>query len=223
MYKQLKDYLVMDDIVGNNNKCVTHYLGQATYPEDANAVLIEILTTNIDDLTVDYLGNRLDKVLSPLYQRLIDYYNDNIVNANNDLYLIAIHKYFENWNRIANALFSDYNPISNYDMKEHEDNAVNSKVVTTTKDNITDNKLAGFNSDDDNLATTQKSENNSEVTSEGSDEDNTSSRDLTRSGNIGVTTSQQMIESELELRKKNIYEIIYSDLDKLLFLDYYIN
>ena len=29
-------------------------------------------------------------------------------------------------------------------------------------------------------------------------------RKLTRSGNIGVTTSQQMIESEIEMRKKSV-------------------
>ena len=222
MYNQLKDYITIEDIIDNNTKCVTSSFGSATYPDDANAVLVSILSTSNSDFTLDYLGNRLDKILSPLYQRLIEHYDD-IITANSKLWVIALDKYFDNWNRIANAFFSDYNPISNYDLTEHEGTAVNSKVVTTTKDNITDNKLAGFNSDDTDLSTTTKSENNSEVTSEGSDEDNTSSRDLTRSGNIGVTTSQQMIESELELRKKNIYDIIYNDLDKLLFLDYYIN
>lgn len=37
-------------------------------------------------------------------------------------------------------------------------------------------------------------------------------------GNIGVTTNQQMIESELELRKKNFYQIIFKDVDSYLAL-----
>lgn len=45
---------------------------------------------------------------------------------------------------------------------------------------------------------------------------------LKRYGNIGVTTSQQMLESEYELRKKNYFsEIVFADLDKLLTLSIY--
>lgn len=44
---------------------------------------------------------------------------------------------------------------------------------------------------------------------------------LTRSGNIGVTTSQQMIESEIALRKHNYYDIIFKDIDNLLCLSIY--
>ncbi len=39
---------------------------------------------------------------------------------------------------------------------------------------------------------------------------------LTRSGNIGVTTSQQMAESEVELRKNLFKEIVYRDVDSML-------
>lgn len=46
-------------------------------------------------------------------------------------------------------------------------------------------------------------------------------RDLTRSGNIGVTTSQQMISSELELRRNIILNDIFNDIDKVLCLKIY--
>lgn len=46
-------------------------------------------------------------------------------------------------------------------------------------------------------------------------------RELSRHGNIGVTTSQQMIESELELRKKFFYEIVFRDIDQYLTLAIY--
>lgn len=45
--------------------------------------------------------------------------------------------------------------------------------------------------------------------------------DLTRKGNIGVTTSQQMIESEYELRKWLFFEEVMLDIDKLLTLSIY--
>lgn len=42
---------------------------------------------------------------------------------------------------------------------------------------------------------------------------NERTRTLKRTGNIGVTTSQQMLESELELRKYNFYNTIFADVD----------
>lgn len=61
------------------------------------------------------------------------------------------------------------------------------------------------------------------VTNADSGEDtDTNNYTLKRSGNIGVTTSQQMLESEYELRKKNYFnEIVFADLDKLLTLSIY--
>ena len=42
-----------------------------------------------------------------------------------------------------------------------------------------------------------------------------------RHGNIGVTTNQQMISKELELRKRFFYETVFADLDKYLCLSIY--
>lgn len=46
-------------------------------------------------------------------------------------------------------------------------------------------------------------------------------RVLTRKGNIGVTTSQQMLQSEIELRKWSFLDSVYSDIDKILTLQTY--
>lgn len=40
-------------------------------------------------------------------------------------------------------------------------------------------------------------------------------------GNIGVTTSQQMMESELELRKYDFFQQVYNDIDKVLTINVY--
>lgn len=47
-------------------------------------------------------------------------------------------------------------------------------------------------------------------------ETETGSRKLTRSGNIGVTTSQQMIESEIALRRWVFLESVFADVDSML-------
>ena len=44
----------------------------------------------------------------------------------------------------------------------------------------------------------------------------TGNRKLTRSGNIGVTTSQQMLESEIALWQWNFYQTVYRDTDTVL-------
>lgn len=44
---------------------------------------------------------------------------------------------------------------------------------------------------------------------------------LTRRGNIGVTTSQQMLESEYELRKRHFFEQVFADIDKALTIPIY--
>ena len=52
------------------------------------------------------------------------------------------------------------------------------------------------------------------ITEEGAFADN--KRKLTRSGNIGVTTSQQMIQSEIDLRSWNYFENLFKDVDSVL-------
>lgn len=49
----------------------------------------------------------------------------------------------------------------------------------------------------------------------------TGSHSLTRSGNIGVTTTQQMAESEIEYRRHLYFEIVFFDIDKLLTIPIY--
>lgn len=53
------------------------------------------------------------------------------------------------------------------------------------------------------------------------DLENHTDRTLTRSGNIGVTTSQQMIESERQLWLWKYFDIIFKDVDSLLTIDIY--
>lgn len=49
----------------------------------------------------------------------------------------------------------------------------------------------------------------------------TETRTLQRSGNIGVTTSQQMIQSEIELRKTRYFDIVFEDIDSFMCLPIY--
>ena len=154
-------------------------------------------------------------------------------------------KYKVSWINQYNALTAEYNPIDNYSMTETEtpnltrsisssENTTQTPnlITSTTNDGSTKNNYYGFNDSSvdgskvnsssvgSTNSTTQTG--NSKVNiSSSSTETNSGTRTLTRKGNIGVTTSQQMIESELELRKKQFFDIMIKDVDKIMALSIY--
>lgn len=123
----------------------------------------------------------------------------------------------------------DLNSVYAYDS---EDATKSQKSETTAGSTVKDSgtvKDEGQSTQSDDSTTTEQgsteltdnSTDTGDLTVKGADTEDTI-RTLTREGNIGVTTSQQMIESELELRKKNLYDIIFKDMDKVLTLRIYL-
>ena len=92
---------------------------------------------------------------------------------------------------------------------------VNQVVQNDEKRNLTGSTKYG-KTETNTLDTTDNTTYNSTIK-----ETDSESHSLHRHGNIGVTTSQQMIESEIVLRKKNFFEIVFSDIDRLLTLSIY--
>jgi len=171
-----------------------------------------------------YLTRTGNKELSPYALNLYNFSTINSVLTNVDevdvlklinsislLYENVTNTFYDKWNAIYNSLKSEYNPIHNYDMSEEE--KVGSKISTSSDVKV---GTYGFNSS----TSVPQSDNNSSTVSEGNKEDNV--RELTRKGNIGVTSSQNLIEQEIDLRTKHkMLEIIFEDLDSLLFSDVY--
>lgn len=73
-------------------------------------------------------------------------------------------------------------------------------------------------SKDDNYTDSERRETGTRSVSgsSGETEKETGTRRLTRSGNIGVTTSQQMLQSEIELRKFDFLEEVFKCFDKVI-------
>ena len=118
---------------------------------------------------------------------------------------------FERWNL---AFSEEYNPLHNYDrheiVKESHDDATTSDMDSETTSNDTNtNTRSAYNSDEyephdrSQLDGKGTSKNNAKGTDKG-----TFDRDAHMYGNIGVTTSAQMLEGELEVRKNNLYNMI---------------
>lgn len=96
--------------------------------------------------------------------------------------------------------------------------------------------LTDSNTHNDDLKGTRTNEhseniNTSKVTAQKNDikdvkdgthtENGTQNRTLTRHGNIGVTTSQQMIDSEIELWQWNFFSGVFKDIDTILTIQTY--
>lgn len=147
-----------------------------------------------------YYNHSNEKWISPLFEKL---YTLNSATALSGLASIIINKFSDKWNRLYDAFITTtYNPIENYSMTEE---------ANANTDMNTSNKVYGFNSP---TAIPSSDQNMS-----GSKLTNTT--ELTRSGNIGVTTSQQMLESEIKLRKWNFIDEIMRDVDSVLCLNIY--
>ena len=134
-----------------------------------------------------------------------------------------------NWKKLYDTTLLEYNPIENYDRMEDwtetdsetGTNSRNNDIRNTISNEVTNSgnvteQNTAFNA---GLADHAKEISNNNTNSNGSgstteNESGTSKRDLTHKrtgrthGNIGVTTSQQMIQSEREVAMFNIYDII---------------
>lgn len=139
-------------------------------------------------------------------------------------------------------LLMDYNPIENYNSTETESTTSentttsgNENTTTTTTNSTTENsgettnKVSPYDNEnfnnDNNTTTTSTTTGNATDTTTINDSGNMSSngtlsRTLTRKGNIGVTTTQQMIESEYELRAKNLVFEFLEKVSKFILLEY---
>ena len=184
-----------------------------------NSDLKEILVTNNEAVSIEYLLNRQDRYLSPLVNRLIDHYGeDHLGDVCTRIANILITKFMKSWSKLADAVFGDYNPIENYNMKENRKTNFEEHTVTDSSETVT-NKYSGFNSDEMKDVSESSTDGNIDTTK--TDTGTSANNELTRSGNIGVTTSQQMVESSYNLAKKNLLDVIYKDIDTILFIDYY--
>lgn len=140
--------------------------------------------------------------------------------------LIFIQKEQDNYYRMVTALTESYNPIENYNMVELSGSA--SKVADTksTPGTVTNSvnvypyDLNSGTGKPESKTTTGAEQSTAGYVDANQDMEWASGDDFgktpkgnsvamskhTRSGNIGVTTTQQMIEQELELRTKSIID-----------------
>lgn len=130
-----------------------------------------------------------------------------ILYSDPDYMRASIHNWssamLPNWQKMAEALTAEYNPIWNKDGKISE--TYNYGAITTN--GTSTDSVAGFNSD-----TTHQRESTTSNASQNAHSDTVTKIEQ---GNIGVTESSAMVRHEIELRNDyNIYKIITNDFKK---------
>lgn len=126
------------------------------------------------------------------------------------------------------------NEVSAFNSSTYQDNTKDTETngntrthndtITTTYNNETDTRTYGSLTDQqtknltdrDTKDLTDSTQYGHTITDAG-----TESHILTRSGNIGVTTSQQMLESSLELWKWNFFYDVFKDIDSVFTISTY--
>ncbi len=204
-----------------------------TLEDFSSSNLIQALYDNykldFESTSVDYFFHSGDKYIS----KLVGYYVDNKstpLMALNSLSLVILGRFKDKWDKIYVAIQTEYAPLENYSMEEKE--STNTNVITKSKGKSTSNGSSdtesgvyGYNSIESTPSgvTGSKASSTGEQSNEdsviGSEDDNY--RKLTRHGNIGVTTSQQMLESEIKLRQYDFVKQIFEDIDEILCLKCY--
>lgn len=120
------------------------------------------------------------------------------------------------WDQLYETTQYDYDPISNYDRTErwgdHTKTSASSSNGTTNHDTATSSRT-GFNVNE-GFQPSSKTESDGSGTSTG-----TASGDSTQwhfgkvSGNIGVTTTQHMIQEQRDIVNFNVYQRIVNDFE----------
>ena len=148
--------------------------------------------------------------------------------------------YSDRFTKSVNVLLSDYNPIENYNSTETESMQITEENSSTSEISATSNGETTTSTTGENTETlspydSENFNNNSQNTSSGITSENSSSSDISsntmsgtssqtnartlkRSGNIGVTTSQQMIQSEIELRKNDLINDFFNIVQNYILL-----
>lgn len=193
-------------------------------------MLLKLLTIKYKDRLVSReipcVGRKYIYTLLPSSIKTIDNEEDQINYVwkyfyNNIKSFCDTHK--DNYIKIMKALTAEYNPIENYNMIEYSGSASKVSDTKSTPGTMTaTTKVAPFTDDNQNLHQTVTSALKSTAGYEDASQsmrwadgdafgstpsgNSVAMQKHTRSGNIGVTTSQQMLEQELKLRADSIVD-----------------
>ena len=173
--------------------------------------LVNVVSPHID---IQFFTKYQNRPVHPIIQALTG--NEELIAQ------VILEKYQNKWQSDYNVLTADYNPLENYNrLFTREQDETHTNIRTDNSENTTETQSSAFDS--------VVYENTDKTTTKGngSTVEDTSNIKINKfqektSGNIGVTTSQQMLQSEIDLRSKNLLSnIIMKDIVKEITIPLY--
>lgn len=199
---------------------------QTHEPDEDPEYVLPWLTEDVAyALDVDYLETQSgDKLLSDLAYRFAPIPPTTLKRLTFWVRMckIILAQYYSKWQRMYEIYSYEYTPADNYNMHETVTPDLINKSNSKTKTDYTNtesNDNYGFNSANPvptskTTIRTQGDANNNTVDTETTQKGSTTTE---RYGNIGVTTTQQMLQSDIELWKWNFFtDVIYKDIDSII-------
>lgn len=205
----------------------------------------EAINTNF--LNLQYHFNRSgQKIISPLVESLlVD--GELAEQGQKTVAGVCWQMFHIQWAKLFETLEYQYNAINNYDMTEtgtDTTNGTHSNTTNSTDDgedvtqfnenntNSLNNGVYAFNSQtavpsdtssgsDNNTSTTTTIYGKENTTTDNGSDSNTVQHTLTRSGNIGVMSTQDLIKQQREVVDYSYFEKIMQDIDTVLCLEIY--
>ena len=110
------------------------------------------------------------------------------------------------WNDLYKTLQYEYNPIENYDRKE---DGTNTYSNSHNDQGTADQYIAAYDSPENALAKSNEGHTETEASDRGSN-----THTIRSHGNIGVTTTQEMIKQQREVVMFNIFDAMIDDFRK---------
>lgn len=193
-------------------------------------------------LNFEYFGNHSGaKYPAPVVMLLLNDEEELTDEARTKLATIIWNKFREPWSHLWNTNEISYNPIHNYDMDDVRTlirGDSESRVAATDSDQSTEHGLIndtgsfvhGFNTVEEGGEPSERVHSEDSGSTDVTYGDNRTSdavaaREETettkRAGNIGVTTTQQMIQAERNVWLWNFFEQVYKDIDTVLSISVY--
>lgn len=182
-----------------------------TYPKsilDVEYVLKRSGSKRLSTLFEGFFQTRGRKsTLSPLSEKQMSVLC-NIFNA----------RYYEKWTKAYATIVAEFDPLSPYNMDISDDTQDTLQSTDTseyTDTNTSDDSVYGFNSSNPSPASKSDgtgSGNSSNERSRTSD----IQRAITRKGNIGNVTMQQLTAQQREMLQWQLFDVIFADTDRLL-------
>lgn len=199
------------------------YTYNKSYSKRISPMLEALLRNYVIDDNYEYVYAENEKIT---WGEFVENFNRKILN---DIFRVRYRVKWKQLIVVLEELQNEYDVLSPFHTKLDDNitqDYLGSDTINSTEKHNTDNESGVFpfnvNGASDTAVPVSKDkeslnyEDKSKYTRNGAH-----TRSATRSGNIGNMTSQQLIEEEINLRKHQIIDIIFDDLDNVLTRNFY--